>query len=406
MNSSTRKRIYNSSDKRVSFGPPTPPSALRKGKFDNPGKLNQIRRPILDLSIIYDTFGESANLYNVLGVNYDAEADDIRRAYLGQGRAALLKLNDGFTGTADDAPLSLDDVPEKRRKMFQAISIAYEILSNPRYRCDYDRYGVVYALSSTSTSNADETRPLRRSVSWKPYFEEKVIDDFSPEEHSHRTRPEVTLTEEDNSWLESNLRNIDEETDQFLRGDLVDSFDESLMSLQDSLESLVENVGNIMVRQNKSEDAPAPIEISSQMKSFVEHLHAKGLESLKHSFGSLLQNIGSSTTHAAYDATVVEPNEGISIAIESRKNLVQAKGKIYCKESPIGDELHQPHQKHGLGMSLPAMHSPCSVICVDDMAGTVGCSLATCGLSDSFYDLLGQDDDIAEYIMDKSDLVM
>mmetsp|Transcript_11938 Transcript_11938/g.22110 ORF Transcript_11938/g.22110 Transcript_11938/m.22110 type:complete len:381 (-) Transcript_11938:121-1263(-) len=326
-----------------------PPSALRKGKFDVSGRA-QIR-PLLDLSIIYDLFGENATLYHVLGIEPWTEAADIKRAYLRQGRATLV--HGGFAFTAENAPQNLDDFPQLARKEFQAISIAYEILSNPELRSDYDCHGVVHVQSSTSRTNASESSS-QNSVRWKPYVEEKVIIDSHPDEHSRRAVIIEAPKEQhkEYGWLESHLRGIDKEAEKFLRGDMLDSFDEGITSLKKSLESLIGNIGSI--------DSPLGTDV----------------------------------------ATAVEPNEdnAVSAVIESEPNKqnqtnfmkkLGAKINLFHEEDQITVDSYQQDNMTEKEKSS-ALHSPCSVTMfgryMEDMTDS---TVRACGLSDSFYNLLG-----------------
>jgi hypothetical protein len=69
-----------------------PNSVLRKGKYDT--SLNEILThplgQLIDVNIIYRTYGKTVSLYNILCIEPSADYDTIRRAYLKQGRKALL----------------------------------------------------------------------------------------------------------------------------------------------------------------------------------------------------------------------------------------------------------------------------------------------------------------------------
>jgi hypothetical protein len=140
-------------------GASSPLSALRIGKFG--------KRQSLDVSIIHEVFGEDATLYQVLGIKPSALATEVRQAYLGQGKKALKK--GGISINGADRPCELVEVSDAARKRFQAVSRAYEILSTPELRVEYDLYGVVSGLSLPSQTNG--------SVEWRPYVEEKIFHD-------------------------------------------------------------------------------------------------------------------------------------------------------------------------------------------------------------------------------------
>lgn len=287
-----------------------PPSALRKGKFAS--------RALLDLSIIHELFGVNATLYSALSIGQWAEPDDIRRAYLRQGRATLF--NCGFIFTKDHSPRNLDDFPEIIRKKFQAVSIAYEVLSQAELRSYYDKHGVVYVIESPAS-----TRRNIKSVRWESFVEEKRIIDAHPDEHSHRARPVGMEGNEQNGedgWLEQQLQGTEEETDTFSKVDLLDSFSSW------SFGSIVEKLGG---RKDLLE---------SELK-FVERLHEN-----------------KSLFHKEHQITVQPYQQG------------NAKTKD----------------------NTPALHSPCSVIfgvCTGDTNDSI------CGLADTFYNLLGLDDEIS-----------
>lgn len=228
-----------------------PRSALRRGKFTSCSPVVTTPRAAIPLDFNIDhLFGPNAtSLYEILRIDRAADAATVRRAYLSQGRKCLAV-------KAGDAPRNLDDVPAIRRRRFQDISIAYEILSTPELRKDYDKYGIVCSLSP---KNANELiNP--NNVRWKPYVEEKIIEDSHPDEHSRSSR---SLASEESSlssgevapkeidiygWLQDHVRKFDEEADKFLSGTIIDKvIDEGFTGLQQS-------IGSIMKKTNKSGD--------------------------------------------------------------------------------------------------------------------------------------------------------
>mmetsp|Transcript_21574 Transcript_21574/g.46931 ORF Transcript_21574/g.46931 Transcript_21574/m.46931 type:complete len:384 (+) Transcript_21574:187-1338(+) len=350
----------HNSMKSASVGPckPLPPSALRRGKFD----VSADRAQPIDLSIIQDTFGENATLYDALCIQPSVDAAEIRRAYLHQGRVTLL--NGGLAFTANDAPRDLDDVPELARKKFQSISIAYEILSTPGLRSDYDQYGLVYAQSPTPPAGADKPR-RQNSVRWKPYVEEKLIIDSHPDEHSRTSestdKPKRAphKQEQEYGWLQFHLRNIDKEAEKFLVGDTLESFvDERFTSVK---EYGVQNIN--CVRAN---------------------------------FGSLIDNMGSRDSTQGDSEISAAGDSEVSAAVESKptKNFMKklrAKRNLFRKKTQITVESYQSQKDDIMDQDKSSVaHSPCSVTmfgqCMED--ATVG-AVGACGLSDTFYHLLG-----------------
>lgn len=221
-----------------------PPSALRKGKYDTScgRSVNSTPGPSIDLSIIHATYGKDASLYNILRIKPSADNNVIRRAYLLQGRKTLLdhgmarKTGSGACEfvTPDSVPKKLEDVPAEARRKFQAISIAYEILSTPDLKRAYD-------ANKLSKKLPVELRRVTsgNSVRWKPFVEEKIIEDQHPDEHSHRRRAS------DDGWLHSHLQKLDQEAEMFLNGDFLDELDESIASMS---ESLSESIGSFIKR--------------------------------------------------------------------------------------------------------------------------------------------------------------
>jgi len=166
------KRVAMGTQSSFSCSSPssTPPSALRKGKFDVSSPKSKSKT---GLGIIYDAYGQNLSLYQVLHIHPSAEASELRKAYLTQGKAALV--NGGVN--MSDRGLDLQNyysVPDDVRKKFQAVSLAYEVLSTPELRSHYDKYGDLPVKSSLNT---------RSMVRWDQFVEEKIIWDSHPDEH-------------------------------------------------------------------------------------------------------------------------------------------------------------------------------------------------------------------------------
>lgn len=242
-NGATETRISSASSV-CSAASSLPPSALRKGKYDTScgRSVNSTAGPSIDLSIIHATYGKDASLYNILRLKPSADNNAIRRAYLRQGRKTLLdhgiarKVGGGACEfvTPEAVPKKLEDVPAEARRKFQAISIAYEILSTPDLKRAYD------ANELNKKLPVDLKRVTSgNSVRWNPFVEEKIIEDQHPDEHSHRRRAS------DDGWLHTHLQKLDQEAEMFLNGDFLDELDESIASMS---ESLSESIGQFMKR--------------------------------------------------------------------------------------------------------------------------------------------------------------
>lgn len=137
-------------------GAASPPSALRTGKFG--------KRQSLDLRIVDEVFGANMTLYQVLGVQPHAGDAEVRKAYLMHGKKALL-----LNGVISKGGCEVANVPDAARKKFQAVSRAYEILSTPELRIEYDLYGDVSSPSSISSSASGS------GVEWRPYVEQMIF---------------------------------------------------------------------------------------------------------------------------------------------------------------------------------------------------------------------------------------
>ena len=175
----------------------TPPSALRKGKFDVSSPKAKSKG---GLGIIYDAFGENLSLYQVLRSQPSAEAAELRKAYLTQGKAALVhggvNLTDGTGGLQN-----LYSIPDEVRKKFQAVSLAYEVLSTPELRSYYDQYRDLPVKSSSSLTTRSS------SVQWDEFVQEKIIWDSHPDEHS-RLSDEYLYGKETRDVLQAPIRKM------------------------------------------------------------------------------------------------------------------------------------------------------------------------------------------------------
>jgi hypothetical protein len=156
-----------------------PPSALRQGKFGT-------RQP-LGIGIVHEVFGEKVTLYQVLGISPLAQPAEVRKAYLYRAKKELL--NAGISIDGESTSCELFEVSDAARKQFQAISRAYEILSKPDMRIEYDMYlyGHVSVPSLSSSTGG--------SVAWSPCVERRCSHDEQRYEKSrlndHSHTPEL-----------------------------------------------------------------------------------------------------------------------------------------------------------------------------------------------------------------------
>ena len=71
--------------------------------------------------------GEKREYYTILGVDREATKDDIKRAYRRLAKKHHPDLNKGN--------------PKEAEEKFKEVSEAYEVLSDPQKRVNYDRFG-------------------------------------------------------------------------------------------------------------------------------------------------------------------------------------------------------------------------------------------------------------------------
>jgi DnaJ-class molecular chaperone len=83
----------------------------------------------------------AANLYETLGVKRDASVEDIRKAYRKLAKKHHPDINPGNKAAED---------------RFKAVSAAYEVLSDPKRRADYDEFGDAALQSGFDPARARE----------------------------------------------------------------------------------------------------------------------------------------------------------------------------------------------------------------------------------------------------------
>lgn len=107
-------------------------------------------------TILAEAYGESANLYaDVLKVSPDATPSQLRKAYY---KLCLKYHPDKLS------PSLTNDEKELAKKKFQAISLAYTILSDEEKRKEYDETGDLY--------DDDEDLPSKEGMKqWTDYFD-------------------------------------------------------------------------------------------------------------------------------------------------------------------------------------------------------------------------------------------
>jgi len=396
-----------------------PRSALRRGKFTGGSGATSAaqhrRSNSLDVVALNGLFSSDANnkntttasLYEVLHISPDADGAAVRRAYLSQGRKCLA------VNTSDDSLTphrNLDEVPAIKRRKFQAISIAYEILSTPHLRSDYDKYGVVCALSPRNASELQNPN----SVRWRPYVEEKIITDSHPNEHlrpedddSQRSMSPVAELEDSSSvssnseqssqqdyhgisWFESRIRKFDKEAEKFLSGDKIDQLlDEGVVEIKKSIDS-IGAIGTIIGQRVQEYDAS----LAKNMRDSHEQNNAKVKELLleQEKREQAKSNTKSKNLllpkHREEDSMFREQDDAFVMpSVEKQQEQEQTTPQYQQSRQ---DDNTAMERGGGSSSSVIGSFSPLSVI---------GEFAAACCLSESaLYDCVpGRDDDLAEF---------
>ncbi|GKY97228.1 hypothetical protein MPSEU_000681200 [Mayamaea pseudoterrestris] len=126
--------------------------------------------PVAYSTCIASAFGTNVNLYrDIFNVSSTVSERDLRMAYFRQGRAVLT--NDASSGIGNigtQPPLATDKASKSK---FQAVSMAYEILSRPEWKDYYDKHGLPMGervtasmLQGTSScSHSFDNQPARAS---------------------------------------------------------------------------------------------------------------------------------------------------------------------------------------------------------------------------------------------------
>ena len=177
-------------------------------------------------------FGPHADLFqDVLHMPQTATDREIRIAYFRRGREILAE--GGVRGL--DEAASMNDVSNVVRTRFQAVSMAYEIVSNPSWRESYLKHGLVYhSHRSVEEDCVSVDAPRASSVRWKENVEELVYEQH-PEEaietKKKKKRKNRIRVMVDTSRLDQHLETLDKEAEQSFIPDFWDSLEESLDGL-------------------------------------------------------------------------------------------------------------------------------------------------------------------------------
>ena len=280
------------------------------------------------VTMISNAYGPHTDLYrDVLGVSRNASPRAVRIAYFRRGREVLSERPQGARQALPErtttATISGGCINDLARLKFQAVSMAYEIISNPtwfgmyeRIRLlqqqddsdddddDYDDDGHILSDPSiSSTRSLASTSALRRSsstgsvrsrksnagVRWNEEVEELVFNQ-DPEEHRNNSRLEKKKTKKDKKKkkskkritldtdnLEKHLEQLDKEAEKNFAHDFFDDLEQSIDQFfnfsggeeapaDSSTDEEDEEVGDITARPLFPKETPAPMELSPERK--------------------------------------------------------------------------------------------------------------------------------------------
>jgi curved DNA-binding protein CbpA len=207
--------------------------------------------PGMYVDTITKGFGPNADLYrDVLMVDPTiVSAREVRIAYFRRGRQVLAE-GGGVRGL--DEAASLNEVSNRVRTRFQAVSMAYEIVSNPTWKESYLQKGLVYSSSSFTTRvgvddgmSVDTNDPVSGSavsvppkpVRWKENVEELVFEQepgeaqFTQKPKKKKKRKNKIRVMVDTHQLDEHLEKLDMESEKNFVPDFWDNLEESLDGL-------------------------------------------------------------------------------------------------------------------------------------------------------------------------------
>jgi curved DNA-binding protein CbpA len=231
---------------------------------------------------IQEAFGESADLYNdVLRISRLSSPRDLRIAYFRRGREVLSDRE--YSTSSGTAATVGGNVSGSAKQRFQAVSMAYEILSSPAWKDIYDSRGMEEKDSVKSSPTSAPSSPvLRRSsslgrrsranqnaVRWNEEVEELVFDqdpnevgrDVSKKSDADQKRkrkgrkPKKRVVV-DTLELQRHLEKLDQEAEKHFVSDFIDDLENSIEELL-SLGSSKEENSKPLSRKPVSRKIPA-----------------------------------------------------------------------------------------------------------------------------------------------------
>jgi curved DNA-binding protein CbpA len=195
------------------------------------------------METISKCFGSPVDLHrDVLKVSSVADARELRIGYFRRGREVLTDAGlSGLDGLSDASKL-----PDGAKATFQAVSMAYEILSKPEWKEQYLRDGLRSQPprdgdqpmnDATSTVVLQDSRP---TIRWNEQVEELVYEREPHEEAElvewtnkrKRKKPKAKIMmDEEDEELDEHLAKLDAQAKAHFTHDFLDSLEESLDGL-------------------------------------------------------------------------------------------------------------------------------------------------------------------------------
>ena len=118
---------------------------------EEPQDLSQTNIHIDVVDAISLVFGPNADLYQeVLGIDRSATSREIRTAYFKRCRESLFEQRTSNIVTNNIS--TIPSLSNKTKLKFQAVSYAYDVLSNPVTKHQYDTMGIIPQLNQSDSS--------------------------------------------------------------------------------------------------------------------------------------------------------------------------------------------------------------------------------------------------------------
>jgi len=373
----TPPRILNTSGK--SSPKATIVSTTPNTEASTPSTPSRRRKtiPASYISIITSTYGVSADLYALLQVTRTSTARDIRISYFRRGRQVLTDSGIG-NGAVQPTSATVGGVSEQAKMRFQAVSMAYEILSDEEMRATYDAYGLqahseddafvdYYADAKRGTNSPmaaikgsiiKPTERVRSGVRWNEEVEELVFEkdkyemdrslndsiqalsgsDDSSDDGSQRRRmrkgrrkkkrtKKKKIVVVDSEELNRHLEQLDDEYDVAKANDK-DYMNEFLDDLETSIDGLLnwnsKAKGNDKKKKNKNDYESDPTDDSSIEAVVPRQRQAPPPRSSKIAKSSPLRNKERSTSPIIQNLSTIDKEEFMPVQLPPKPIIQDA----------------------------------------------------------------------------------